>query len=90
MEIGDRTGDLAVGSTRYLEVEVVRMDHDEFFMRFLASQQYVSPHAAAYNRRQFLRRALQLGFGASALAFLAACGSSVKTRRPAASGGGSG
>jgi putative spermidine/putrescine transport system substrate-binding protein len=65
------------------------MDRDEFFMRFLASQQYVSPHAAAYNRRQFLRRAMQLGFGASALAFLAACGSSENTT-PSASGGGSG
>ena len=62
------------------------MDRDELFARYLITQQFASPHAAAYNRRQFLQRAFQLGFGASALAFLAACGSSSKT--PTASGGG--
>jgi putative spermidine/putrescine transport system substrate-binding protein len=66
------------------------MDHDEFFLRFLLSQQHVSPHAAAYNRRQFLRRAFQLGIGASALAVLAACGSSDNTPTAATGGSSSG
>ncbi len=64
------------------------MDRDELFARYLLSQQFASPHAAAYNRRQFLRRAFQLGIGASAIAFLAACGSSSAT--PTVAGGGSG
>jgi putative spermidine/putrescine transport system substrate-binding protein len=63
------------------------MDRDEFFIRFLVSQQHVSPHAAAYNRRQFLRRAIQLGFGASAVAFLAACGNGSSKTPSATSGG---